>query len=105
MIRGDKFSVKAVLDVEILGFFPAGQTNDGKAKYVCTVNGYKITTEAGFLEMLKNIEKTEETKAEEAKVEEVTEKVKQPEIEKETEVKKEIKTEKKKGGTKNGRKK
>lgn len=83
MIRGDKFSVKAVLDVEILGFFPAGQTNDGKAKYVCTVNGYKITTEAGFLEMLKKAENKEEKE----------QKIEEP------------KTENKKGGTKNGRRK
>lgn len=94
MNRGDKFSVKTVLDVEILGFFPAGQTNDGKAKYVCSINGYKITTEAGFLEMLKNTEVKEETKAEEVK-----EEIK---IEQKIE---ETKTEKKKGGTKNGRRK
>lgn len=64
MIRGDKFSVKANLDVEVLGFFPAGETKDGKAKYVATINGYKITTDADFLEMLKNIkeEKIEEVK-------------------------------------------
>lgn len=99
MNRGDKFSVKTVLDVEILGFFPAGQTNDGKAKYVCSINGYKITTEAGFLEMLKNTEVKEEPKTEETKVEEVKEEIK---VEQKIE---ETKTEKKKGGTKNGRRK
>ena len=55
MERGNKFSVKATLDVEILGFYPAGEQQDGKAKYVCTINGYKMITGADFLESLKNI--------------------------------------------------
>lgn len=90
MTRGDKFSVKASLDVEILGFYPKGETKDGKAKYVCSVNGYKMTVEADFLEMLKEsniVEEKQETIVEEKQEEKATEK----------------KT--KKGGTKNGRRK
>ena len=56
MKRGDKFSVNASLDVEILGFYPAGEQQDGKAKYVCTINGYKMTAGADFLENLKAFE-------------------------------------------------
>lgn len=86
MIRGDKFSVKANLDVEILGFYPKGETKDGKAKYVCSVNGYKMTVEADFLEMLKESNIVEEKQ--EITVEEKT-------TEKKT----------KKGGTKSGKRK
>lgn len=71
MNRGDKFSVNVSLDVEILGYYPAGEQQDGKAKYVCSINGYKMTTGADFLETIKNtpqkeekIEKKEEEKKE-----------------------------------------
>lgn len=57
MERGDKFSVNVGLDIEILGFYPKGQTKDGKAKYVCTVNGYKVTVEEDFLTMLQESNK------------------------------------------------
>lgn len=69
MVRGEKFSVKALLDVEILGYYPAGEQQDGKAKYICTINGYKMTTGADFLEALKNIpqEEVKEEKIEEKK--------------------------------------
>lgn len=62
MERGDKFSVSATLDVEILGYYPAGEQRDGKAKYVCSINGYKMTTDVSFLEMLKEIKPIEEVK-------------------------------------------
>lgn len=55
MNRGDKFSVTGLLDVEILGFYPAGEQKDGKAKYVCTINGYKAILETDFIDMLKSI--------------------------------------------------
>ena len=69
MVRGEKFSVKALLDVEILGYYPAGEQQDGKAKYICTINGYKMTAGADFLEALKNIpqEEVKEEKIEEKK--------------------------------------
>ena len=69
MTRGDKFSVSATLDVEILGYYPAGEQQDGKAKYVCTINGYKMMAGADFLDNLKSLEIKKEEIKEEKKVE------------------------------------
>lgn len=74
MKLGDKFSVSTTFDVEILGYFPAGEQIDRKAKYIATVNGYKMKVEADFLENLETISK--QPKEEEIKVEETKKEVK-----------------------------
>jgi len=53
---GDKISIKAELNIEILGIFPAGEQRDGKAKYLATLNGYKMTIDQDFVEGLKAFE-------------------------------------------------
>jgi len=66
---GQKFEVNAKFFVEILGFFPAGGELDRKAKYLATLNGYKMKVEADFLEALEKASKEEpkEEKKEEVK--------------------------------------
>lgn len=60
---GEKFSLKnLVLDVEIIGVFPASQTKDRITEYVCLVNGEKTKVKETFFEMLKKAEVKEETK-------------------------------------------
>ena len=60
---GEKFSLKnLVLDVEIIGVFPASQTKDRITEYVCLVNGEKTKVKETFFEMLKKAEVEEETK-------------------------------------------
>ena len=72
---GEKFSLKnLVLDVEIIGVFPASQTKDGITEYVCLVNGEKTKVKETFFEMLKKAEVKEEVK--EIKTEEVEDKPK-----------------------------
>lgn len=59
---GEKFSLKnLVLDVEIIGVFPASQTKDRITEYVCLVNGEKTKVKETFFEMLKKAEVKEET--------------------------------------------
>ena len=54
---GEKFSLKnLVLDVEIIGVFPASQTKDRITEYVCLVNGEKTKVKETFFEMLKKAE-------------------------------------------------
>lgn len=65
---GQKFEVNAKFFVEILGFFPAGGELDRKAKYLATLNGYKMKVEADFLEALEKASK-QEPKQEEIKEE------------------------------------
>ena len=51
--RGDKFHIKNVLlDIEILGFIPAGQTKDGVDLYPATINGLSIKISRPLLEEL-----------------------------------------------------
>lgn len=58
---GEKFSLKnLVLDVEIIGVFPASQTKDRITEYVCLVNGEKTKVKETFFEMLKKAEVKEE---------------------------------------------
>ena len=58
---GEKFSLKnLVLDVEIIGVFPASQTKDRITEYVCLVNGEKSKVKETFFEMLKKAEVKEE---------------------------------------------
>lgn len=58
---GEKFSLKnLVLDVEIIGVFPASQTKDRINEYVCLVNGEKTKVKETFFEMLKKAEVKEE---------------------------------------------
>lgn len=66
---GQKFEVETKFFVEILGFFPAGGELDRKAKYLATLNGYKMKVEADFLEALEKASKQEpkEEKKEEVK--------------------------------------
>lgn len=72
---GEKFSLKnLVLDVEIIGVFPASQTKDRITEYVCLVNGEKTKVKETFFEMLKKAEVKEEVK--EIKTEEVEDKPK-----------------------------
>ena len=60
---GEKFSLKnLVLDVEIIGVFPASQTKDKITEYVCLVNGEKTKVKETFFEMLKKAEVKEEVK-------------------------------------------
>lgn len=60
---GEKFSLKnLVLDVEIIGVFPASQTKDRITEYVCLVNGEKTKVKETFFEMLKKAEVKEEVK-------------------------------------------
>ena len=60
---GEKFSLKnLVLDVEIIGVFPASQTKDRITEYVCLVNGEKTKVKETFFEMLKKAEVKEEGK-------------------------------------------
>lgn len=66
---GQKFEVKADLFVEVLGYFPAGGEQDRKAKYIATVNGYKMKVEKDFLEELAKLAKKEEEPKEEKKEE------------------------------------
>lgn len=66
--RGDKFSFKTNIDIEILGYFPKGESRDGKAKYSATLNGIKMLIEEDFIENLKANEVKEEVKAEEDKL-------------------------------------
>lgn len=62
---GEKFSLKnLVLDVEIIGVFPASQTKDRITEYVCLVNGEKTKVKETFFEMLKKAEVKEEVKQE-----------------------------------------
>ena len=62
---GEKFSLKnLVLDVEIIGVFPASQTKDRITEYVCLVNGEKSKVKETFFEMLKKAEVKEEVKQE-----------------------------------------
>ena len=62
---GEKFSLKnLVLDVEIIGVFPASQTKDRITEYVCLVNGEKSKVKETFFEMLKKAEVKEEVKKE-----------------------------------------
>lgn len=62
---GEKFSLKnLVLDVEIIGVFPASQTKDRITEYVCLVNGEKTKVKETFFEMLKKAEVREEVKQE-----------------------------------------
>ena len=73
---GEKFSLKnLVLDVEIIGVFPASQTKDRITEYVCLVNGEKTKVKETFFEMLKKAEVKEEVKKE-IKTEEVEDKPK-----------------------------
>lgn len=60
--RGDKFSFKTNIDIEILGYFPKGESRDGKAKYSATLNGIKMLIDEDFIENLKANEVKEETK-------------------------------------------
>lgn len=60
--RGDKFSFKTNIDIEILGYFPKGESRDGKAKYSATLNGIKMLIEEDFIENLKANEIKEEVK-------------------------------------------
>ena len=60
--RGDKFSFKTNIDIEILGYFPKGESRDGKAKYSATLNGIKMLIEEDFIENLKANEVKEEVK-------------------------------------------
>lgn len=62
--RGDKFSFKTNIDIEILGYFPKGESRDGKAKYSATLNGIKMLIEEDFIENLKANEIKEEVKEE-----------------------------------------
>lgn len=62
--RGDKFSFKTNIDIEILGYFPKGESRDGKAKYSATLNGIKMLIEEDFIENLKANEVKEEVKQE-----------------------------------------
>lgn len=62
--RGDKFSFKVNVDIEILGYFPKGESRDGKAKYSATLNGIKMLIEEDFIENLKANEIKEEVKEE-----------------------------------------
>ena len=58
---GEKFSLKnLVLDVEIIGVFPASQTKDRITEYVCLVNGEKTKVKETFFEMLNKAEVKEE---------------------------------------------
>ncbi len=58
---GEKFSLKnVVLDVEIIGVFPASQTKDRITEYVCLVNGEKTRVKENFFSMLKRAEVKEE---------------------------------------------
>ena len=58
---GEKFSLKnLVLDVEIIGVFPASHTKDRITEYVCLVNGEKTKVKETFFEMLKKAEVKEE---------------------------------------------
>lgn len=58
---GEKFSLKnLVLDVEIIGVFPASQTKDRITEYVCLVNGEKTRVKENFFSMLKRAEVKEE---------------------------------------------
>lgn len=62
---GEKISLKnLVLDVEIIGVFPASQTKDRITEYVCLVNGEKSKVKETFFEMLKKAEVKEEVKQE-----------------------------------------
>lgn len=63
--RGDKFSFKTNIDIEILGYFPKGESRDGKAKYSATLNGIKMLIDEDFIENLKANEVKEEVKTEE----------------------------------------
>lgn len=74
--RGDKFSFKVNVDIEILGYFPKGESRDGKAKYSATLNGIKMLIEEDFIENLKANEIKEEVKKEEVKEEVKAEKIK-----------------------------
>lgn len=58
--RGDKFSFTTVVDIEILGYFPKGESRDGKARYSATLNGNKMLIEEDFLDALKQAEVKEE---------------------------------------------
>ena len=49
-----------VLDVEIIGVFPASQTKDRITEYVCLVNGEKTRVKENFFSMLKRAEVKEE---------------------------------------------
>ena len=62
--RGDKFSFKVNVDIEILGYFPKGESRDGKAKYSATLNGIKMLIEEDFIENLKANEIKEVVKEE-----------------------------------------
>ena len=62
--RGDKFSFKTNIDIEILGYFPKGESRDGKAKYSATLNGIKMLIDEDFIENLKANEVKEEVKEE-----------------------------------------
>lgn len=62
--RGDKFSFTTVVDIEILGYFPKGESRDGKARYSATLNGNKMLIEEDFLDSLKNAEVKQEEKQE-----------------------------------------
>ena len=62
--RGDKFSFKTNIDIEILGYFPKGESRDGKAKYSATLNGIKMLIEEDFIENLKANEVKDEVKEE-----------------------------------------
>lgn len=51
---GEKFSFKnVVVDIEIVGVFPASQTKDGITEYVALFNGEKMKVKESFFEMLK----------------------------------------------------
>lgn len=72
--RGDKFSFTTVVDIEILGYFPKGESRDGKARYSATLNGNKMLIEEDFLDSLKQSEVKQEVK--EVKVEKIKKEVK-----------------------------
>lgn len=65
---GEKFSFKnVVVDIEIIGVFPASQTKDRITEYVALFNGEKMKVKESFFEMLKKAEVKEEIKVVEDK--------------------------------------
>ena len=62
---GEKFSFKnVVVDIEIVGVFPASQTKDGITEYVALFNGEKMKVKESFFDMLKKAEVKDEPKEE-----------------------------------------
>lgn len=62
---GEKISLKnVVVDIEIVGVFPASQTKDGITEYVALFNGEKMKVKESFFEMLKKAQVKEEAIAE-----------------------------------------